>query len=628
MLGVLVVQNRASRLYIEEEIEALLTTAMVLAEIISSGELQSLARPGTDIAVRRPLDLHGQALAEGVGLGHVVLHQPRVVVQNLIADDPALEKQRLETALRDLRASLDHMLERGDLAHGGEHREVLEAFRMFADDRGWTRRLTEAVMTGLTAEAAVERVQSDNRARMMRQTDAYLRERLHDLDELADRLLNQLQGRSMTRLAGELPENAILVARSMGPAALLDYDRSRLRGLVLEEGGAQSHIAIVARAMGIPVVSMIENAVGLVEPGDEIVVDGSTGLVHIRPPADILNTYREKARLRADRQAKFRSLRDVKAITKDGVEISLHLNAGLIFDLQNVVETGADGIGLFRTELQFMVTDRLPSLAEQTALYRSVLEAADGRPVVFRTLDIGGDKILPYMAKAEEENPALGWRAIRIGLDRPGLLRAQVRALLRAATGYDLKIMFPMVATIDEFERARAIVQREQAFMERFGRAMPRSVQLGVMVEVPSLLFTLDALAQAVDFMSVGSNDLMQFLFAADRDHPQMAGRFDACNPAAIKALHSIVAAADRANIPVSVCGELAGRPVDALMLMALGYRNLSMSPLSVGPIKALILDLDLSALQQTMLHLMQDCEAAATVRPALEEWAKQQGLL
>ena len=628
MLGVLVVQSRASRLYTEEEIEALLTTAMVLAEIISSGELQSLARPGTDIAVRRSLDLQGQAVAEGVGLGHVVLHQPRVVVQNLIADDPAHEKARLDAALNELRHALDRMLERGDLAHGGEHRDVLEAFRMFADDRGWTRRLTEAVMTGLTAEAAVERVQSDNRARMLRQTDAYLRERLHDLDELADRLLNQLQGRSMVRLAGELPDNAILVARSMGAAALLDYDRSRLRGLVLEEGGAQSHIAIVARAMGIPVVSMIENAAGLVEPNDEIIVDGSTGLVHVRPQADILNTYREKARLRANQQAKYRSLRDVKAVTKDGVEIGLHLNAGLIFDLQNVVETGADGIGLFRTELQFMVTDRLPSLGEQTQLYRSVLEAAQGRPVLFRTLDIGGDKILPYMAKAEEENPALGWRAIRIGLDRPGLLRAQVRALLRAAEGYDLKIMFPMVATIDEFERARAIVQREQAFMQRFGRPMPHSVQLGVMVEVPSLLFKLDALAQVVDFMSVGSNDLLQFLFAADRDHPQMAGRFDACNPAAITALQQIVEAADRAAIPVSVCGELAGRPVDALMLLALGYRTLSMSPLSIGPIKALVLDLDLAALRRHFLDLLQSAPRVSTLRPALEQWAREQGLL
>ena len=628
MLGVLVVQNRASRLYTEEEIEALLTTAMVLAEIISSGELQSLARPGTDIAVRRSLDLQGQAVAEGVGLGHVVLHQPRVVVQNLIADDPAHEKARLDAALNELRHALDRMLERGDLAHGGEHRDVLEAFRMFADDRGWTRRLTEAVMTGLTAEAAVERVQSDNRARMLRQTDAYLRERLHDLDELADRLLNQLQGRSMVRLAGELPDNAILVARSMGAAALLDYDRSRLRGLVLEEGGAQSHIAIVARAMGIPVVSMIENAAGLVEPNDEIIVDGSTGLVHVRPQADILNTYREKARLRANQQAKYRSLRDVKAVTKDGVEIGLHLNAGLIFDLQNVVETGADGIGLFRTELQFMVTDRLPSLGEQTQLYRSVLEAAQGRPVLFRTLDIGGDKILPYMAKAEEENPALGWRAIRIGLDRPGLLRAQVRALLRAAEGYDLKIMFPMVATIDEFERARAIVQREQAFMQRIGRPMPHSVQLGVMVEVPSLLFKLDALAQVVDFMSVGSNDLLQFLFAADRDHPQMAGRFDACNPAAITALQQIVEAADRAAIPVSVCGELAGRPVDALMLLALGYRTLSMSPLSIGPIKALVLDLDLAALRRHFLDLLQSAPRVSTLRPALEQWAREQGLL
>ena len=627
-LGVLVVQNRASRLYTEEEIEALLTTAMVLAEIISSGELQSLARPGTDIAVRRPLDLRGQALSEGVGLGRVVLHQPRLVVKNLIADDPLHEKDRLDQALQALRNALDTMLERGDLAHGGEHREVLEAFRMFAEDRGWTRRLTEAVMTGLTAEAAVERVQSDNRARMMRQTDAYLRERLHDLDELADRLLHELQGRSMSPHAGHLPDNAILVARSMGPAALLDYDRSRLRGLVLEEAGAQSHIAIVARAMGIPVVSMIENAVGLVEPEDEIIVDGSTGHVHIRPPVDIQKTYQEKARLRAARQAQYQSLRDVRAVTKDGTAIGLHLNAGLVFDLHNIVETGADGIGLFRTELQFMVTDRLPSLAEQTKFYRSVLEAAGDRPVIFRTLDIGGDKILPYMAKTEEENPALGWRAIRIGLDRPGLLRAQIRALLRAAAGYDLKIMFPMVATLDEFERARQWVEREQRFMQKFDRPLPASLQLGVMVEVPSLLFALDDLAQSVDFMSVGSNDLMQFLFAADRDHPLMADRFDACNPAAMRALKLIVAAADRAGVPVSVCGELAGRPIDALMLMALGYRNLSMSPLSVGPIKAMVLDLHLGALKEHVDTLLQHKMQASTIRADLEHWAQQHGLL
>ncbi len=627
-LGVLVVQNKSSRLYIEEEIEALQTTAMVLAEIIASGELQALAPPGTDIAVRRPLALEGLALADGVGLGHVVLHQPRIVVKNLIADDPVKEKERLEKALAALRESLDAILERGDLAHGGEHRDVLETFRMFASDRGWARRLTEAVMTGLTAEAAVERVQSDNRARMVRQTDPYMRERLHDLDELADRLLNLLSGRAMTRTAGDLPDNAILVARSMGPAALLDYDRSRLRGLVLEEGGQQSHIAIVARALGIPAVSMINNATGLVESGDGIVVDGATGLVHVRPPADIEHTYQEKARLRAKRQAQYRSLRDVKPVTKDGIEISLQLNAGLLFDLPNLAETGAQGIGLFRTELQFMVADRLPTLGEQTALYRSVFESAGDLPITFRTLDIGGDKILPYMAKVDEENPALGWRAIRIGLDRPGLLRAQIRALLRAAEDRDLKIMFPMIATIDEFERAKAIVGREQAHLARFGHPAPRSVQLGVMVEVPSLLFAIDEIAARADFMSVGSNDLMQFLFAADRDNPQLAGRFDSCNPACLRALKLVADAGAKAGIPVTLCGELAGRPIDAMMLLALGYRGLSMSPLSIGPVKAMILDLELGPVRHNIETLLRNNPEAASLREDIISMARDMGLV
>jgi phosphotransferase system enzyme I (PtsP) len=463
---------------------------------------------------------------------------------------------------------------------------------------------------------------------MARQNDPYLRERLHDLDELADRLLNLLSGRAMARTAGDLPDNAILVARSMGPAALLDYDRSRLRGLVLEEGGPQSHIAIVARALGIPAVSMINNATGLVESGDGIVVDGATGLVHVRPPADIEHAYQEKARLRATRQAQYRSLRDVKPVTKDGVEVSLQLNAGLVFDLPNLAETGAQGIGLFRTELQFMVADRLPTLGEQTALYRSVFESAGDLPVTFRTLDIGGDKILPYMAKVDEENPALGWRAIRIGLDRPGLLRAQIRALLRAAENRDLKIMFPMIATIDEFERAKAIVGREQAHLARFGHAAPRSVQLGVMVEVPSLLFTIDEIAARADFMSVGSNDLMQFLFAADRDNQQLAGRFDSCNPACLRALKMVADAGAKAGIPVTLCGELAGRPVDAMVLLALGYRGLSMSPLSIGPVKAMILDLELAPVRHNIESLLRDNPAAASLREEIIGMARNMGLV
>ena len=423
-LGVLVVQNRARRTYTEEEEEALQTTAMVLAEMIASGELATIAKPGLEPAARHPLHLDGTALNEGVALGHVVLHEPRVVITNFIADDVQKELKHLETAIETMRSDLDALLERGEVADGGEHRDVLEAYRMFAYDRGWVHRLEEAVATGLTAEAAVERVQSDTRARMLRATDPYLRERLHDLDELANRLMHHLLGQDYAPARDRLPENAVLVARSMGPAALLEYDRKRLRGLVLEEGGPHSHVAIVARALGIPAVGEIANATGVVDPGDPIIVDGSTGDVHVRPSPDMEAAYIERVRLRARRQLQYLALRNAPCVTKDGTRISLMLNAGLAVDLPHLEETGAAGIGLFRTELQFMVAASLPRAAEQFGLYRAVLDAAGDKPVTFRTLDIGGDKVLPYMRNVEEENPALGWRAIRLGLDRPGLLRS------------------------------------------------------------------------------------------------------------------------------------------------------------------------------------------------------------
>jgi phosphotransferase system enzyme I (PtsP) len=626
-LGVLVVQNRAHRIYTEEEVEALQTTVMVLAEIIASGELQALAEPGTGIALRRAMTLNGQNLADGVGLGHAVLHEPRVVVSNLIADDPEVEQKRLDAAIADLRSSIDQLVDRGDISHVGEHREVLETYRMFANDPGWTRRLREAVQTGLTAEAAVERVQSDNRARMLRQTDPYLRERLHDLDELANRLLHRLLGRDMIDGRVQLPDNAILIARSMGPAALLDYDRSKLRGLVLEEGGPTSHIAIVARALGIPAVGTVENITGSVEPGDAIIVDGGTGQVHVRPQSDVEDAFKEKAKLRARRQEQYRKLRDVPSVTKDGVAVSLNLNAGLLIDLPHMDETGAQGIGLFRTELQFMISARMPTANEQMALYRTVFDATRGRPVTFRTLDIGGDKILPYLRTAEEENPALGWRAIRIGLDRPGLLRAQLRAMLKAAAGQHLRVMFPMVATVNEFDRAKVLVQREMTHLERYGYALPESTQLGVMVEVPSLLFELDEIAERADFLSVGSNDLMQFLFAADRENPLMAARFDPLAPSSLKALRLIAQAGNRAGIPVTLCGELASLPLEAMVLVGLGYRSLSMSPASIGPVKAMLLGLNASAIEACVTQLLTAPNGVTTLRPAIEAFARDHGV-
>src|SRR6266545_166222 len=592
-LGVLVVQNRARRTYSEEEEEALDTIAVVLAEMIASGELSALAKPGLEPAVRRALHLRGLAVSEGIALGHVVLHEPRAVVTNYIADDIPNELKRLDDAVDTLQSDLDVMLERGDVVDGGEHRDVLEAYRMFAYDRGWLRRLREAVMTGITAEAAVERVQSDVRARMLRQTDPYLRERLHDLDDLANRLMRQLTGQDHAPKREQLPENAIIVARSMGPAALLDYHRTRLRGLVLEEGGPNSHVAIVARALGIATAGQIENATGAADPGDAIIVDGTSGDLHVRPPPDVEAAYKERVRLRARRQAQYLALRDKPCVTKDGEHVTLMLNAGLMVDLPHIAETGAAGVGLFRTELQFMIAPAFPRASEQLSLYRAVLNAADGLPVTFRTLDIGGDKVLPYMRSVEEENPALGWRAIRLGLDRPGLLRSQMRALLKAAAGRELKVMFPMIATVEEFDRAKAMVERELTHLRRHAYVLPERVEVGAMLEVPSLLFQLDELLARVDFLSVGSNDLLQFMYAADRGNLRVSERFDPLSAPVLRALRAIV---DRAAVhkkPVALCGELASKPIGALTLVALGYRSLSLAPSAVGPVKAMLIDLD-----------------------------------
>ncbi len=624
VMGVLVIQNRASRLYSDEEIESLQTTAMIMAEMIAAGGLKSLARPGASIGLDRPIHGIGVALADGVGLGHAVLHEPRVAITNLIAENPAAEVKRLEAAIGHMRASIDELIERGDVAHIGEHRDVLETFRMFAHDQGWLRRMREVVLTGLTAEAAVERVQSDTRAKMLRQTDPYLRERLHDLDDLANRLLRTLAGKANGVAREELPENAILIARSMGPAALLDYDRSHLRGLVLEEGGPTSHIAIVARALGIPAVGEIGNATALIQSGDAVIVDGQAGAVQIRPQPDVENAYKDKARLRARKQEQYRKLKSQPAVTKDGVPIVLQINAGLIVDMPNLEATAASGIGLFRTELQFMVAEHMPTTGEQQALYAAVLDQAQDRPVTFRTLDIGGDKVLPYMERIEEENPALGWRAIRIGLDKPRLLRAQVRALLRAGAGRDLKIMLPMIATVDEFQRARTIVRREQAMLEKQGHVSPLSLQLGVMVEVPSLLFELPEIVREADFLSIGTNDLMQFLFAADRENKRVADRFDPLGVGALRALRSIVEAAAEANCPVTVCGEMGGKPLETMALIGLGYRGFSMSAASIGPVKAMLRALDAAKLAERLDWMLAAGEGATSLRPQLAAFAAE----
>jgi phosphotransferase system, enzyme I, PtsP len=624
-IGVLTVQNRTQRHYSDEEVEALQTTAMVIAEMIASGGLIVSDDAAQD--ARRDLGacFTGLAISEGVALGHAVLHEPRIVVTKLIAEDVELERRRLGQAVEELTGMIDGMLERGDLERAGEHREVLEAFRMFAHDCGWRRRLDEALLTGLTAEAAVQRVRNDTRARMLRQTDPHARDRLHDIDDLSNRLLRLLAGGAGTAAAGNLPQDTILIARTMGPAELLDYDRQRLRGLVLEECGATSHVAIVARALGLPAVSQARGALEAVEPGDAAIVDAESGEVHIRPTPEVVAAYADKVRFRARRQAQYAALRNVPAVTLDGARISLNINAGLMFDLPHLDQSGADGIGLFRTELQFMIASTFPRLEQQTRIYKAILDAAGGRPVVFRSLDVGGDKVLPYVRLSKEENPALGWRAIRMALDRPALFRTQIRALLRAAQGRELRIMLPMIADVGEFTAAKSLIDRELLILRRHGRPEPKRLLIGAMVEVPALLWQLDRLLPLADFASVGSNDLMQFLFATDRSNMLVADRFDTLNPAGLMALRAIVEGAAKHGVPLNLCGEMAGKPLEAMALIGLGFRSISMAPASVGPVKAMVISLDAGDLWARLQELL--TSKATTLRPELKSYAAEKGV-
>lgn len=620
-IGVLVVQNRSERRYDDEEVEDIQTIAMVLAETVASGELLGLEElRDIEVAPHRPERLKGQRFAEGLAFGHVVLHEAPIPPENLLAEDQQVEEIRLRESLTALKSNIDSILEGGQGKLAGQSFEVLETYRMFADDRGWNRSLEEAVRTGLTAEAAVDRVRNEHRARFAKARDPYIKERLHDFEDLANRLLRVLAGDNPGHR--DLPDDAILVARNLGPADLLEYPRHKIRGLLLEEGSAASHAAIVARALQIPCVGRLMGLRDRLSEGDLVIVDGETGEAYLRPRPDMLAAVQSRIEVRGQRQAEFARLRDVAAVTLDGTRITVLTNAGLAVDLENLDATGAEGIGLFRTEFQFMVSEELPRLDSQTALYKLVLDTAGHRPVTFRTLDVGGDKVLPYLETEREENPALGRRAIRLGLDRPGLLRLQLRALLAAGAGRELRVMFPMIATVDEFRQARELVDVECAWARRRGRALPELLRVGAMIECPSLLWHLDALLPLTDFVSVGTNDLFQYMFAADRTNPLVSDRYDPLSPPALRALAEIQRKCADTGTPVSVCGELAGRPLEAFALLCLGFTRLSAPAGGVGPVKRMILSADLTAGRRGLTNLLGS--SAGSIRGELETLARK----
>ncbi|HUB95011.1 MAG TPA: phosphoenolpyruvate--protein phosphotransferase [Stellaceae bacterium] len=627
VLGVLAVQNRTLRNYDEEEIETLQTIAMILAELVAGGELVNpLELSPTGDTGALPVRLEGVRIQGGLALAPAVLHQPRLVIRQVVAENPQAELQRLRQAVASMRQAIDAMLAQSDAVEGGEPREILESYRMFAADRGWMQRITEAVRGGLTAEAAVQKVQDETRARLSQASDPYLRERLADFEDLTNRLQQHLAGRPPTASAAALPDAFILVARSMGPAELLDYDRTRLKGLVLEEGSPTSHVAIVARALDLPTIGRVKSVLDRVEAGELVAMDGDEAVVLVRPSEDVQQAIERRIEVHQGARERYAALRELPAETLDGVRVELQLNSGLVLDLPYLDEAGANGIGLFRTELQYMLRDRFPTVDEQTQLYRRVLDLAGARPVTFRTLDAGGDKLLPYLPAAADENPAMGWRAIRIGLDRPSLLRQQLRALIRAAEDRRLRLMFPMVAEIAELTAARAILELElERAWRRDATRPPQRLAVGIMLEVPALLFQLDELLPLVDFISVGTNDLMQFLFAADRGHPRLAERYDPLAPPVLRALKGVVRACARHKVELSLCGEMAGQPVDAAALVGIGFRTLSMSPGSVGPVKGMLRSLNLGALESFLAGV--EASPSHSIRDRLRDFLSDHGV-
>ncbi len=627
-VGVLAAQHVEPREYADIEIEALQTTAMVLAELIANaGLVDSQALADARARDTSPQRLSGLKLVDGSARGVAVFHQPRVIVEHVVAEDIEAERARVYTAFRTMREQIDRMMTQAEFAAPGDHDDILETYKMFAYDEGWARRINEAIDSGLTAEAAIERVQQKTRARMRSTNDPFFMERLHDLDDLSNRLLRIVSGQLGTAAQLGLKQDAILVARNLGPAELLEYDRRYLKGVALEEGSLTAHVTIIARAMGVPVVGRVKGLLNIVSEGDDLLVDAGNSAIFVRPTPSVVKQFKAGNALKAKRLAEYAKLRDLPALSRDGHAVTLLMNAGLRDDLDALKLTNADGIGLFRTEFQFLVAATLPRRERQMRLYQDVLAAAGDKPVVFRTVDIGGDKAVPYMQgeAIDEENPAMGWRALRLALERAGLLKVQARALLQASAGRTLNVMFPMVSEVWEFEQARALVEEQRALLARRNAPLPTAVHYGAMLEVPALAECLDMLLPQVDFISIGTNDLTQFLFAADRSNPKIADRYDWLSPAVLRFLRRVVTACKAAGVPTTVCGEMGGRPLDALALIGLGLDRLSITPAAVGPVKAMVRSVDIADLRKLMAQMLDS--PVSNIRERLKDYARQHSL-
>ena len=624
-IGVLVVQKKEVYEYSTTQIEILETIAMVLAEVVASDEMTAYKK---ELIKERGLTLKdkikGISLSKGYGLGKAIIHRRRQAVSKIFAEDKEKELKRLETAHKQMNQDLDEKLNSTKIGIG-EHADILDAYKMFAKDKGWYKKIADNVNSGLTAEAAVERAYEDMWNRLSATSDQYLKERLHDLRDVADRLQTYLSGD--VGVAAEVMNSSdiIVVAQTMGPADLMDYDYNKIRGLVIEDGTPTMHVAIVAKALNIPVVAKIKGLFNDIKTGDSLAVDGNEGYIYINPSVAVQEKFKTKIAEKEKLQARLAELKKLPSKTLDGVRIGHYVNIGLAFDLDYIETTNCDGVGLYRTEIPFMSSDVMPDVERQIGYYKELMDRADGKKVIFRSLDVGSDKLLPYWSAMGEENPAIGWRSIRITLDRRAILRKQMRAFLRAAARRELNVMFPMISDVSEFEDAKETLMIELEKEKKKGSPIPSKVNVGLMIEVPSIVFQLEDVLKQADFISIGTNDLAQFTFACDRGNPRLTERYDVLSSPFLKLLEDIVTKANQAKVYCSVCGEMASNPIEAMALIGLGYRNLSSSGASFGRVKSMIRSINVAEVEDYVKSLLKSQKR--TLRPQLMAYAYDHGI-
>ena len=650
-IGVLVIQNRQARTFLPQEISAVSTIAWQISSIVSNAKLLDSIRKKEEerafyaaevdrlqkngvprSAGRGGRKTQGTGVLTGVGvspgfaLGKVsILHRgaseepvvehARPRAEELSRFMRALEKARIQTIYMEKR--MGELLSEADAAIFHSHLMILE-------DRGFIRKISTLIDEGVGAHRAVNQVVEDYVAAFARMEDPYLRERCADMEDIGRRICDALNGSSKNR--ERLRDNRIIIARELLPSDVAIMDHGKVIGIATERGNQNAHAAIMARALGIPAVFGVEGLLKKVGVRSELVVDGNSGCVYINPDHRIKKEY---VRLQGEFDLKQRALeeiRDLPAQTTDGCTVSLLANIGLLSDLRVAQLHGAQGVGLYRTEFPFMSRTSFPGRLEQAAIYRKVLEGFPGLPVSIRTLDIGGDKELSYFPHPKEENPFLGWRSMRISLDREDIFREQLAAVLLASASGKCNLMFPMISGVDEVRRIKGILEQVKEELRRDGKAFDPEIGVGVMVELPAAVLVAETLAKEVDYLSIGTNDLIQYTLACDRNNPRVKKWYDPYHPAVLCSIKKVADAAAGAGKPASLCGEMAGEPVNAVLLMGLGLRSFSLSAPAIPRVKEAIRGISLARASEIGERVL-GMESAQSIRSYLEAVQRDLGL-